>query len=404
MTHTQLLTQIDAAYEEALNYLYSLINLERNRIDRYTASKLDITRPARLMAFLGHPQKAWPSVHIAGTKGKGSVAAMCAASLRAAGLKVGLYTSPHVREFRERIRVLTPEDPDGRISEADFVELMAEIKTAVSHIPDLTWFEAVTGLAFRHFAREQVDIAVIEVGLGGRLDATNVITPLVSVITSLSLDHTELLGNTLTEIAWEKGGIIKPGIPVVIAPQKPEAIHKLREIAHERNAPLITVGQDWQYDTTEQLLPDGRQLLTLTHTPPTSLFTPPTTLTLALAGAHQMENGTVALAALEQIRPYFPTLNKTAIQEGLATVSWIGRLQTIHQSPHTPTLLVDCAHNPDAIAKLCHALTHNFRYNNLHLIFGAPTDKDTTHMLEQLLPLTTPIIFTTANHPPSASP
>ena len=198
--------QIDAAYESALDYLYGLINFEMRRHDRYMANKLDATRPQRLMAFLGDPQAAFPSIHIAGTKGKGSVAAMCAASLRAAGYKVGLYTSPHVQEFRERIRILTPEDEDGRIPQADFVALMAEMKTAVAAIEEITWFEVVTAVAFLHFARQGVDVAVVEVGLGGRLDATNVLNPLVSVITSLSYDHVDLLGDTLTQIAAEKGG------------------------------------------------------------------------------------------------------------------------------------------------------------------------------------------------------
>jgi dihydrofolate synthase/folylpolyglutamate synthase len=210
-------------FSAAIDYLYGFINFEKRRQDRYMAAKLDSTRPARLMATLDDPHKAYPSIHIAGTKGKGSVAAMCAFALRAAGYKVGLYTSPHLQDFRERIRVLSPADPDGLIPEASFIRIMERIKQVAGQFPDITWFEILTAVAFLYFAEAEVDVAVVEVGLGGRLDATNVLTPLVSVITSLSLDHTRFLGNTLSEIAFEKGGIIKPGVPVVIAPQKAEA-------------------------------------------------------------------------------------------------------------------------------------------------------------------------------------
>ncbi len=391
------------AYDQALDFLYGLINFEMRQHDRYMASKLDATRPHRLMEFLGDPHRQFPSIHIAGTKGKGSVAAMCAASLRAAGYRVGLYTSPHVQEFRERIRILTPADGDGRIPQADFVALMEEMKTAVAAIEGITWFELVTAIAFKHFARQKVDVAVVEVGLGGRLDATNVLTPLVSVITRLSFDHTDLLGNTLPQIAWEKGGIIKPGIPVVTAPQQPEAGQKLVEIAVERESPISVVGQNWQFEGRRQKAEGGKQELIITHSP--SDFCPHSSaFPLALVGDHQVENGAVAMAALAAAASQLSDLTLDAVRIGLATVQWNGRLQTVHESPDAPTLLVDCAHNADSAIRLRRALTHDYHYDKLWLIFGASAGKDIVGMLHELLPLATGSVATISSHPRADDP
>ncbi len=392
---TDALTNMDA-YGQALTYLYSLINFEMRPHDRYMTSKLDTTRPFRLMQFLGNPHQQFPSIHITGTKGKGSVAAMCAASLRAAGYRVGLYTSPHVQEFRERIRILTPEDADGRITEDDFVALMEEMKTAVAAIEGLTWFEVVNGIAFQYFARQNVDIAVVEVGLGGLRDSTNVITPLVSVITSISLDHTDYLGDTIAQIAEKKGGIIKPGVPVVIAPQKPEALAPLRQIAAEKKSPLTQIGQDWQYKGTNQQL-------TITHSH-SSFIIPNSSFHLSLSGAHQLENATVALAALSTIQPQYPNLTLEAVKTGLATVEWHGRLQTIHQSDTTPDILADCAHNVYSAQILRRALLNEYQYENLWLVYGASTGKDIKGMLAELLPLTKGAIAAISTHPRAAAP
>lgn len=391
------------AYDKALDYLYGLINFEMRQHDRYMASKLDATRPLRLMEFLGNPHEQFPSIHIAGTKGKGSVAAMCAASLRAAGYRVGLYTSPHVQEFRERIRILTPDDGDGRIPRSDFVDLMAEIKTAVAAIEGITWFEVVTAIALRHFARQEVDVAVVEVGLGGRLDATNVLTPLVSVITRLSFDHTDLLGNTLPQIAWEKGGIIKPGVPVVTAPQQAEAQDKLVEIAIERESPISIVGRNWQFEGRRQKVEGRGQELIVTQSP-TGFCPQNTVFPLALVGDHQVENGAAAVAALAAAAAHLPHLTLTAVQTGLASVQWNGRLQTVHESPHTPTLLVDCAHNADSAIRLRHALTHDYQYEKLWLIFGASTGKDISGMLNELLPMAAGSVATISSHPRADEP
>jgi dihydrofolate synthase/folylpolyglutamate synthase len=391
------------AYDQAIDYLYGLINFEMRQHDRYMASKLDASRSRRLMDFLGNPHQQFPSIHIAGTKGKGSVAAMCAASLRAAGYRVGLYTSPHVQEFRERIRILTPDDSDGRISQSEFVQLMDRLKTAVAAIEEITWFEVVTAIAFLYFVQQKVDVAVVEVGLGGRLDATNVVTPLVSVITRLSFDHTDLLGNTLSQIAWEKGGIIKPGVPVITAPQEPEALQRLQEIAVERESPISVVGQNWQFEGRKQKAEGGKQTLVITHSP--SDFCPQSSaFPLALVGDHQVENAATAVAALAAAQPQLSNLTLDAIRTGLATVQWNGRLQTLHEAPDTPTLLVDCAHNVDSAIRLRHALTHDYQFEKLWLIYGASAGKDVAGMLAELLPLAAGAVATISTHPRADQP
>ena len=392
------------AFSEALDYLYSFINFERRPQDRYMASKMDATRPKRMMDALGAPYADYPTIHIAGTKGKGSVAAMCAACLRAAGLRVGLYTSPHLVDFRERIRIMTPEDSWGLIPEDDFVAMMARIRRVEPDFPGITWFELLTAVAFLHFATRQVDVAVIEVGLGGRLDATNVLTPLVSVITRLSLDHTKLLGNTLTQIAFEKGGIIKPGVPLVTAPQEPEAMAELRSIAAQRGAPLTAVGEAWQYKMLFPASLGAPQQIQLTRSTG-SLLSSPEPIAVNLLGVHQAENGAVALAALSIVQPHFPTLTETAVRQGLRDVEWNGRLQILHPGDdQTPTLLIDGAHNPDSAEKLRQALTTLFDYQHLCLILGAPSDKDISGVLDQLLPIADQIICTAAEHPRAISP
>lgn len=393
------------SYQQAIDYLYSFINFEHKSLDRYQASKIDVERPRRLLTMLGTPHSRYPSIHIAGTKGKGSVAAMCAACLQAAGLRVGLYTSPHLREFRERIRVITPDDYDGRIPEEAFVYQMDRVRRFVDQEPGITWFEIVTAIAFSHFAEFAVDVAVIEVGLGGRLDATNVVTPEVSVITSLSLDHTQLLGDALAQIAYEKGGIIKPGVPVVVAEQQDEALITLEEIAADRSAPLTIVGRDWRYRTFRESHQSGvRQGLIVESGAAPSFIPEGSEFVVGLSGEHQLLNAAVALAALENARAPFPGLDLAALQTGLATVQWDGRLQVLQAAPDKPTVLVDCAHNDDSAARLVAALKSDFAYRRLFMIFGAPEDKNIAGMLARLLPLADEVIMTTANHPRSATP
>ena len=394
---------ITPAFAAAQAYLQQFIDYEKKMPALYGPDKMDPTRPGRLLAALGSPHERLKAIHIAGTKGKGSVAAYCAAALRAAGLKVGLYTSPHLIDFRERIRILTPADEDGRISQAAFVALVDQLRPVIPTIPGLTWFELVTALAFMHFAQEKVDIAVVEVGLGGRLDATNALTPLVSVITSISYDHTALLGETLAAIAGEKGGIIKPGVPVVIAPQPPEALRRLRDIAASRDAPTTLVGQDVTL-ATRALDPTLSQVAVYDQRAPNPAATE-RLLTLSLPGYHQQVNAAVALAALDQVQPHFPTLTTAAVQAGFAHTQWPGRLQRLPASSEEgPDILLDGAHNGDSAAKLAQALRDLFPDRRCRFLLGVTRDKDFAGILRALLPLSTNIVVTRSTHPRAADP
>jgi dihydrofolate synthase/folylpolyglutamate synthase len=401
---------MSSRYQETLDYLYGLVNFEHRRLDQYVAENITLDRPRQLLSLLGDPQREFEAIHIAGTKGKGSVAAMSAAILRAAGYRVGLYTSPHLFDFRDRIRIVTPDDCDGRIGKANLVELVELLKPAVAQIADITWYEAVTALAFMHFAREKVDLAVVEVGLGGRLDATNVLSPLVSVITSLSLDHTALLGDTLAEIATEKGGIIKPGTPLVTVAQADEALLRLTEIAASNNAPMTVTGRDWLWTAVPRPKREpgngrkGEQQIILTKTPEGAFLQPPLLLTLTLDGRYQQENCVAALAAMNAVQSRYPLLDVDAILKGVAQVDWPGRLQMLHSVPGEPALLVDCAHNVDSATKLAEALTAEFTYRALWLVLGITADKDMQGMLKVLLPLAEGVLMTTSGHPRAATP
>jgi dihydrofolate synthase / folylpolyglutamate synthase len=374
-------------YQDALSYLYSLINYEVQRPGRYAPDVVSLDRPRALLARLGDPQEKYPILHVTGTKGKGSVSAMCASVLQAAGLRVGLYSSPNLQDFRERYRVNNELiDPDV------FADLVTRIKPHVEHIPGLTWFEVITAVAFLYFHEAKVDVAVIEVGLGGRLDATNIIhRPVVSTITSLSYDHTNLLGNTLAEIAFEKAGIIKPNRPVVSAPQTDEAREVLERIAAERAAPMTLVGRDVQYATGSA---DGYgQHFTAHRTgePPQQFWTP-------LLGEHQVINAAVALAALYHARAEGLPISDDAIRRGFSTVNWAGRLEVVGRAPY---LILDSAHNGESASRLCSALQTLFLKDGgrLILVFGASSDKDVLSMFRELLPATERLIVVRAANP-----
>ncbi|HEX3049597.1 MAG TPA: folylpolyglutamate synthase/dihydrofolate synthase family protein [Aggregatilineaceae bacterium] len=373
------------AYADALNYLYGFINWEAQRHMRYDSDAMAFERPLKVLAALEHPQTRYPVIHLTGTKGKGSVAAMCASICQAAGLRTGLFSSPHLQDFRERFRV-----NNELIGEEQLAELISRMKPVLDSVEDLTWFEAITALAFQYFADEQVDVAVIEVGLGGRLDATNVVNPLVTVISSISYDHMTLLGNSLASIAREKAGIIKPGVPVVSAPQAPEALEVLMEVAAEREAPLTLVGHDWLYTAghwtwSRQYFTAGRA-----EEVPQAYYT-------ALVGEHQALNATVALAALDVAAARAGwAIDEASVQTGLQHVDWPGRLEVVER---TPLLILDVAHNGASAFRLCEALTDIFPRRPLALIFGVYADKDVAAILDALLPITDYLITTQAVNP-----
>ncbi len=379
-------------YLEAIAYLHSIIDYEKMRLERYTPETHNLGRVLQLLAAMGDPHTRFPAIHIAGTKGKGSTAAMCESCLRAAGFRTGLYVSPHLHTFRERIQV------DGRkIGRDQVVALVDEFRPLIERVPDVTYFEVITAMGFLYFARSQVDIAVVEVGLGGRLDATNVLTPEVSAITSLSLEHTYLLGDTLAEIAYEKAGIIKPGVPVVSAPQRAEALQVLENVSRERRSPLTLVGRDWEYEPGPADL-DG-QFLTVHRTVSGSELDGE--YWIPLLGRHQLENCTSGIAALDILRRQGWRIDAGAVHEGLRTVNWPGRMEIISREP---LIVADGAHNPYSVQVLRRALEEWFPGRRWTLIFGASADKDIGGMLESLLPISDYVIVTRSDHPRAASP
>ncbi len=380
-------------YIETIAYLYSLVDYEKTRIERYTPETLDLSRVERLLAAVGNPHTRFPTVHVAGTKGKGSTAAMSEACLRAAGYHTGFYTSPHMHTFRERIQV-----DRRKIAQEEVVALVEEVRPLIERTPGVTYFEAITAIGFLHFARSKVEVAVVEVGLGGRLDATNVLTPEVSVITSLSLDHTDLLGNTLAEIAREKAGIIKPGIPAVSAPQRAEAIKVLEAVSQERGSSLTEVGRDWDYDSGSADL-DGQAFTARRITGGGSELDGE--YWIPLLGRHQLENATNAIAALDIMHQRGFHIPIEAVHEGLRSVCWPGRLEILSRKP---LVVVDGAHNSYSAQVLCRALEEWFPDQRWMLVFGASADKDVAGMLKVLLPISEYTIVTRSDHPRAASP
>ncbi len=387
-------------YQAALDYLYSFVDFSLTKSSRYSAENFDLSRMHDLVARLGYPQQRYPSIHIAGTKGKGSVAALCQSALTAAGFRVGLYTSPHLHEYTERIQV------DGAaISQQSLVALLEEIKPVIGSIAELTTFEITTALAFLYFERVKVDAAVIEVGLGGRLDATNVVLPVVSVITSLSLDHTFLLGETLAEIAREKAGIIKPGVPVVVAPQPEEAHPVIDGIAAERGSPVIWVGKDYQYTQVERTVKgqtidvwrqDETKPIAGLHVTGIDEFSQPARIWLPLAGRHQTQNAATAYAALRMFSNVAIPVAEDAIQKGFSEVRWPGRFEVMQMQP---PVIIDAAHNRDSARILRVALDDYFPEKPVIIVFGASEDKDIEGMFAELAPCAWQVIATKSFHP-----
>lgn len=373
-------------YNLALDYLYSFVDYSLKHSSELAKAVFNLDRMRALMAALGNPQDSYQCIHVAGTKGKGSITALCASALQAGGLRVGMYTSPHLQDYTERIQVNAVP-----ISHAGMVELVEKIKPAVATIPMLTTFEITTALGFLYFAEQHVDVAVIEVGLGGRLDATNIITPRVSVISSLSYDHTAVLGNTLTEIAREKAGIIKPGVPVVSSPQKEEALKVLEEIAKERGCTITVTGRDLPYHTGEHSL-DGQRFSIHPANGQVLEFEIP------LLGQHQVDNAVSAYAAL---KAGGFGLSEEHIASGFSHVSWPCRFEIASREPF---IIFDSAHNEDAFERLTQTLQMYFPGRKVVLILGVSEDKHLKEMLTAIRPLVDTLVITKANHPRALEP
>jgi len=380
-------------YQKTLDYIYSFVNYETLPQMRDKAH-FDLRRMEELLAHLGSPQLAGHAVHIAGTNGKGSVAAMMASVLSTSGYRVGLYTSPHLQILEERIRV------NGRlISSAELINLVEKLKPEIEAVKkkatygQLTTFEVLTALGFCYFKLKGVDFKVLEVGLGGRLDATNVVSPEVAIITSISFDHKEVLGDCLPELAREKAGIIKPKSKVVLAPQADEVTRTIEEICSSLDAELVKVGRDvtWQgsgFDLSNQSLKVQGRLSSYK-------------LTIPLLGEHQLENTATAVAALEVLDEKGFNIPGESIINGLAKVSWPGRLEVLH---HHPLLIVDSAHNPDSARKLKQAIKKYFDFDRAFLIIGTSLDKDVAAIVSELAPLFSEVIITRSRHPRAMAP
>jgi len=339
-------------FDESLTWLNST---------QFFGIKLGLENTRRLLTHLGNPEQQLQIIHVAGTNGKGSVCAMMDSIFRTAGLRSGLYTSPHLSDFRERIRV------DGAmISHEAASEALTNLHNFCKdwdHSP--TYFELTTALALGYFAEKRCDVVILETGMGGRLDATNAVTPIVSVITPIAMDHSQWLGNTIAEIAGEKAGIIKPGIPVVSAPQSPEAADVLREKASEAASPLTFVAQPYEGE-------------------------------VGLAGTHQKWNASVAVSAI-QASPFL--IRAQAVEDGLQNVVWPARFQRV-----TEKIVVDGAHNPHATETLVRTWGEQFGSEKATVIFGALDDKDYAEMLKRLGALATAFYFVPVASPRSTDP
>lgn len=382
-------------FRQAVNYLNSLTNYERVSRSKYTSNNFNLARTTRLLSALGNPHRSFKSVHIAGTKGKGSTATMLTVMLREAGMKIGLYTSPHILDVRERICV----DSD-MISESAFAKAVANVTNCLvkARVAQPTYFEVLTAAAFSYFAEQDIDLAVVEVGMGGRLDCTNVIAPEVIGLTSISYDHMAQLGHTLEEIAREKAGVFKKGIPIVSAPQ-PEAIKDiLRDSAEAVGAPLrySNEGVDFSY-RFEHSRTSGRHAricLTTSNCKFEHLRVP-------LLGAHQASNCCLALNLLDTLKSRGFDIDDQVALGGLNHVSLRGRMETISEDPR---MIVDGAHNAASIDALMRAIGQHITYDSMVVIFGCQKDKDITGMLRRLQVGADKMIFTNSGSPRSADP
>ncbi len=364
-----------ASYSETLERIY---RLHGGAID------LRLDRVAGALELFGHPEKKFPSIHVAGTNGKGSTSAMLHRILTLAGYRSALYTSPHLVSFTERIKI-----GDQEISEAEVVAIADEIwqRSAASGIA-LTYFEVVTVMGFIYFARQAIDVAVIEVGLGGRYDATNVITPLVAVITTISKDHEAFLGSDLLSIAGEKAGIIKAGVPLVCGAVSTEVRELFRRTAARLGSPASFFAEDFNFSLKNEEFFDY-----------TGVKQNYSNLAIGLRGGHQKFNAAVALAALEIIQRPFPVSGE-ALRQGLATVQWPGRFEVMLERP---TVILDGAHNGEGVTALVDAL-RVYHGRKIKLLFAAMADKDWRLMLERLIPVVSEVVFTRVAMERSADP
>ena len=373
-------------YKESLQFLD---DLQMHKI------KLGLEAMRSFLTKIGQPERELNIIHVAGTNGKGSVSASLAAVLQQAGYRVGLYTSPHLSSIRERFRI-----NDHFISEDEFAAYAGRIIDALGE-DHITYFEFTTALGLLWFSESDLDIVILETGLGGRLDATNVATPMVSVITSISMDHEQYLGDSIEAVAGEKAGIIKPGIPVVAAGNTTAVTAVLKEASSGKEAPLYLLGEDFIYkgDSNDNW---SWQPVNV------KLGRPLENLSCSMRGSYQRENASLVLAAVRLLAERGFSVSDHDIRQGLSRVSWPGRLEYFEikreRGNKTTRYLLDGAHNPEGVDNLAATLNHEFDYNNLILVWGAMADKDITAALTTMLPLADRLILTQPDGERSASP
>jgi dihydrofolate synthase / folylpolyglutamate synthase len=387
-------------YDQSVHYLLSLGRELASPRQAQTA-KFGLENITALTERLGYPERSYPSVHIAGTNGKGSTAAMLASILRAAGLRAGLYTSPHLLRINERLRVEGTEISDG-----DFAATFTRVHAAIEELlatgalaAHPTFFECVTAMAFEYFAQQKVDIAVFEVGMGGRLDSTNVITPEVAVITQIDFDHENFLGHSIEEIAGEKAGIIKPGAWVVSAAENATAQRVIRERAVEQGARLVEIEN--AYCVSGLRAEDGRYRFAANGT--SEVDGEPAhkiELTLPLAGRFQVRNALTAMAAARLLAERGVRIDDDAIARGLASVHWPGRLERLQERP---AVYLDGTHNPAGARELVAFWEDNFAGRRIHLVYGTMRDKAVDEVAGLLFPFASTVTLTQSPQPRSIS-
>jgi dihydrofolate synthase/folylpolyglutamate synthase len=382
-------------YKEALQYLDTFIDYEKIPAYSYTSRSFNLKRMDQLLKLLGNPQKELSALHIAGTKGKGSTALFVASVLQEAGFKTGLYTSPHLIDFRERIRIGKELISKKRVSEL-VTRMRPEIEKLQKDLSlgSFSFFEIYTALAFLFFAREEVDFSVLEVGMGGRLDATNVFKPLVSAITPISFDHTEILGKALSLIARQKAGIIKDKGLVITSPQKRPALRVIKEVCKKRKARLFEVGKDLKIQNPVFSLHCSTFDLK-------GIFGSYKSLKIFLLGEHQLINAASAIGILELLRLYNIEIPGEAIRRGLKKAEWPGRLEVIQKKPF---ILLDGAQNEASARALAKSIGKIFPYEKLILLLGISRDKDIKGIGKILCPLAKEVIVTAVDNPRAADP
>lgn len=388
------------SYEEALSFLYKAIDYEKLINYQYNASTFSLERMKKLLAYAGNPHRELPCIHITGTKGKGSTAIMISTILEHAGLTTGLFISPHLIDIKERIQI-----NHKRISAPEFTSILNDLRPYIQHLRETelsaspTFFEMLTAAGMLYFKKKRVEMAVLEVGLGGRLDSTNVILPQVAIITNVGLDHTAILGNTLSSIAFEKAGIIKQHVPVVSGVEAPEALPVIENACREKDAPLYLLGRDIWVEEVRSFDRNGTRGLickikTWRHTYHD--------IVLPLVGIHQAQNCALVLGALEVMRcRNYISISDDVIREALASLYCPARIEIFSKNP---SIILDFAHTVDSMRFLKKTLLENFKFHKLILILGFSQDKDLDNILKEIVWEGDCIVVTRSRNPRAAEP